>query len=834
MSQPDPEIFQEWYNLLMAQAPDGYQPHLIRVQAGGKNPAKGLPWKDEQARLTFDDAMSWMADGGNVGCAAMPSDQLAIVDIDSDDEVVSTDTLPPGLICRSRSRRGLHGYYWADIDNTAVSGKGEIRSQGQYAVVPGSYVETDPETAPDPDSGLLGYYTVESDSPAQPVNKDSLPGWFFDKRTGPGQAGKETVHRSPVSDDYDVSDRLSYALETDDKLRELWHDVSKPPGDNTDRSKRELALAGKLSFWFENDEKQVADLMDKSGAHKWANRPDPSYRDSVLLAVDPTADYYTPAKSASPPSVAELVAQYSDEYDNPAEVPDDILAVPSSTDGGVTAQGGATETLTPVGQALKPESILVHAQVELDEGQEPADAIQKLNTAELAAYCWRVIKQNPNVHIRVRRDNATLWAYDDGIWKPDGTRQLRQAGRKLVTDECWTPQVLNHLEEQVRADIQAEVFASDMGLAPGQLACENGLLDLDAAASDDPGEDAIRPLRPTDYALQKVPHVWDPEVGYEHWADLVEEWAEDGAADILQEAAGYLLEVGSMPIHRAVLLLGSGANGKGTFLDAIRHMIGPENSTNIELQLLAQDQHERSRLYGAMANIDDDLSAQSLGHGIGMFKKLVGNDMVQARELYQPGFEFRATAKHIYAANEVPDVSSDVSADDEAFWRRWVLVEFPNHYPASQADPHLQDKITQETYQQGILNWAIKGRYRLLEQGHFTGESFDAIDKRRRWQSWGDAVARFIEKCVSYDEDAPKITTGDAHRRFSAWCRAEGITTNLGQAAFTAAMKNENVGYGTSVRIDGSVQRGYKAMRLSDEVPDLDTTPERDTDLQSF
>jgi putative DNA primase/helicase len=235
-----------------------------------------------------------------------------------------------------------------------------------------------------------------------------------------------------------------------------------------------------------------------------------------------------------------------------------------------------------------------------------------------------------------------------------------------------------------------------------------------------------------------------------------------------------------------------------------------------------------------MANIDDDLSAESLGHGIGMFKKLVGNDMVQARELYQPGFEFRATAKHIYAANEVPDVSSDVSADDEAFWRRWVLVEFPNHYPASQADPHLQDEITEETYQQGILNWAIKGRHRLLQQGHFTGESFDAIDKRRRWQSWGDAVARFIEKCVSYDEDAPNMTTGDAHRRFSAWCRAEGITTNLGQAAFTAKMKNERVGYQTSVRVDGSVQRGYKAMALSDAVPDLDATPDRDADVQSF
>lgn len=833
MTRPDTEEFKKWYKLLMADAPDGYEPHLIRVMGGEKNPASGFGWKQEQARLSFDEAISYMQNGGNVGCAAMEDDLLAIVDMDTDDQVIESDALPDGLICRTRSRRGLHGYYWGNLENAAVSGKGEVRSQGMYGVVPGSFVDTDPDDAPDPDSEQLGYYTVETEQPAQAVSEDDLPAIFYDDEDE--QADQQAPEGTTDSaDDYDENERLSHALEVDDKLSSLWNDVSKPPSESTDRSAREYALAGKLSFWFDNDESQVADLMDASGAHKWAQRTDASYRDSILSAVESTSESYTPAKKNDPPSIAELVVRYSDEYDKPSDVPGDFLEVAATPDGGVSAQAPGGQAAAPLGQAIKPESILLHAGIEIEDDQEPADGINKLSTAQKAAFAWRVIKRNPNIHIRVRRDNASLWAFDDGIWKPDGTRQLRQSGRQLITDECWTPQVLAHLEEQVRADIDAEVYAKEMGLMPGQLAVANGLLDLDAAAADDPPDDAIRPLRPTDYALQRVPHEWDPDADYSHWADLVEEWAEDGAAEILQEAAGYTLEVGSMPIHRAVLLLGSGANGKGTFLDGVRGMIGEENTTNIELQRLAQDQHERSRLYGTVANIDDDLSAKSLGHGIGMFKKLVGNDMVQARQLYQEGFEFKATAKHIYAANEVPDVSSDVSADDEAFWRRWVLVEFPNHYPPSEADPDLQDKISEDAYQQGILNWAIEGRHRLLQQGYFTGESFDAIDKRRRWQSWGDAVARFIEKCVSYDEDAPRLTTSQAHRRFSAWCRAEGITMNLGQAAFTAKMKNERVGYSKSLRVDGSVQRGYKAMGLSDAVPDLETTPDRNTNVESF
>jgi hypothetical protein len=41
------------------------------------------------------------------------------------------------------------------------------------------------------------------------------------------------------------------------------------------------------------------------------------------------------------------------------------------------------------------------------------------------------------------------------------------------------------------------------------------------------------------------------------------------------------------------------------------------------------------------------------------------------------------------------------------------------------------------------------------------------------------------------------------------------------------SLKDEDVGYKTSIRIDGKVQRGYDALGLSDDVPELDDTPER-------
>jgi len=125
-----------------------------------------------------------------------------------------------------------------------------------------------------------------------------------------------------------------------------------------------------------------------------------------------------------------------------------------------------------------------------------------------------------------------------------------------------------------------------------------------------------------------------------------------------------------------------------------------------------------------------------------------------------------------------------------------------------------------------VLNWAIEGRQRLLDQEHFTNEDHHAHQKRERWQAWGESVDKFISECVERDPGADRITTTEAHSRYAAWCRANDEDP-VGQRAFTNTLKNEDVGYKTSIRINGQVQRGYNALGFSGDVPALDDTPER-------
>lgn len=498
------------------------------------------------------------------------------------------------------------------------------------------------------------------------------------------------------------------------------------------------------------------------------------------------------------------------------------LPTKAQADGGTAAvQSGTPEVGDDVAPELSPAQVIARA------GLGEDGDISDLNDREKAAKVWELIKQTDEYHVRVRHqdDHCSLWAYDDGTWAQDGERVVAQAARNALKPKNYGANVRNELKAQALADDDpdVQVGATELGLDPGLLAVANGVVDLDAAARG-AGDDALRELEPTDYALTRLPVAYDPDATTGDWDEYVNEWAEDGKADALQEYVGYCLHVGALPIHRALLLVGAGANGKGTFLRVVRALLGEENTSSIELQTLANERDAVADFYGSLANIDDDLSARKLGQGRGMFKKLVGGDRVRARRLYQSGFEFQATGKHLYAANEVPNV--DVSDDDEAFWRRWLLVEFPNHYPPTERDTELTDKLTDNDTLSGVLNWAIEGRRRLLEQGYFTNEYRYGHEKRSRWQAWGDSVDTFIQECLERDEDARNWSTSQVHQRYAAWCR-ETDHEPVGQQNLTNRLKREPFDYGRK-RVDGAATRAFGALSFADEVPALDDTPDRD------
>jgi putative DNA primase/helicase len=161
---PDSNEFTKFHMLLIESAPAGYSPHYFRLAKHSKAPATQFgSWKDPKNRLIIKMAVRWMERGGNIGIAGMEYDPL--VNIDLDGLNVRKELLKPTLTTRSRSRTGIHGFYFTkdkkSIPNIPTDNDGEVRSQGQYVVAAGSYVPTDPDTVPKEYRDTAGYYTIE-------------------------------------------------------------------------------------------------------------------------------------------------------------------------------------------------------------------------------------------------------------------------------------------------------------------------------------------------------------------------------------------------------------------------------------------------------------------------------------------------------------------------------------------------------------------------------------------------------------------------------------------------------------------------------------------------
>lgn len=587
--------------------------------------------------------------------------------------------------------------------------------------------------------------------------------------------------------DTDLVEKAKNA-ENGDKFDRLWN--GRTAGYKSHSEARQ-ALANLLAFWTRGDESRMLRLFKQSDLCRGDDDIRTFENYEIPTALDGRTDYYEP------------------------DTDDGDTDRPNTPGESLDSDDGMDVSLTP-------------SQVRAWAGLGEDEDISDLTDREKAACVWDLVVEHDETHVRVRRDNGSLWAYDDGVWKPEGERALRHAGRRALGSMNYGQNVLAELKAQARSDPRVEVEADEFGLSPGTIAVENGLVYLDAAA-DGGGDDAIRELEPEDYALAQLPVRYDPDATADEWKEFVGQVVEPDKIEAVQEYAGYALHRGGMPHSKALLLVGSGSNGKTTFLNVIRALLGPEHTTSKPVHKFDEDNHVAD-LYGVLANIDADLSEGSLSsEGIATFKRLVGGDEIDARKLYEDAFSFTPTAKHLYACNQVPDVSTYVSDHDIAFWRRWIIVEFPNYFPPDARDPELEQRLTTDESLSGVLNWAIDGWKRMVDQDGFT--NIESHDKTRQaWQSWGESVEKFIADCVERDEDAPRLTTGDAYARYQAWCRDIGADT-VGRRRFTDTLKQEDVGYGRH-RINGKSQRGYKALGLSDDVPELvdDEDDDRDDD----
>lgn len=291
----------------------------------------------------------------------------------------------------------------------------------------------------------------------------------------------------------------------------------------------------------------------------------------------------------------------------------------------------------------------------------------------------------------------------------------------------------------VTTDVRARTGDLPVNADLDTINVANGLLDWRTGA--------LRPHDPTYLSTIQVPVAYDGAATCPLWSQFLTDILPDDLQRLLQEWVGYCL-IPDTRQQKALLLLGSGANGKSTALGILVQLLGSANVSSVTLQALCDNRFAAAELVDKLANVFADLPATEI-KATSMFKAIVGGDEIPAERKYKDLFKFRPFARLIYSANRPPAVTAQ-DADSIAYWRRWHVVPFGNSVPETKQDKNLPAKLAANL--PGILNWALVGLRRLQERGYFD-PPLAAQDALAGYRSRSDSVVAFIEEACELGPD---------------------------------------------------------------------------------
>jgi P4 family phage/plasmid primase-like protien len=425
-------------------------------------------------------------------------------------------------------------------------------------------------------------------------------------------------------------------------------------------------------------------------------------------------------------------------------------------------------------------------------GQTPMARRTRLQMQQLAEAdtdCFGLAREFVNTEGRDRHGHITIrcwrgewYRHQDGrfVIVSDGAMRVVLTGfiksyidEKRLTDvlgyalrvsKSLVANTLNALSAIVAVadDIEMPAWLGDEGNGPF-LATKNGLLDLSEPSAPTP---RVIENSPQWFSTVALPVNYDPAAKCDGWMVFLGEVMEGDAdrIELIQELAGYLLTVDTTQ-HKFVVAEGEGANGKSVLLDVLTALLGPENVAHVPLEMFG-NRFQLTPTVGKLANVcaevgEIDRVAE------GFLKQFTAGDRMYFDRKNMSGVMAYPSARLILSTNNRPQFR-DRSA---GLWRRMIVLPFRVTIPVERQDPLLKEKLKSEL--PGILNWALRGRVRLEERGHFNIPAICAEALEEYKQESNPARVFLTENCAA--EASASTSCSHLYAEYVIWSKENGF-----------------------------------------------------------
>ena len=322
-----------------------------------------------------------------------------------------------------------------------------------------------------------------------------------------------------------------------------------------------------------------------------------------------------------------------------------------------------------------------------------------------------------------------------------------------------------------------EMFNSNPLLIP----LRNGVYDLTIerdCVDADSLRRKFRPYRPDDYITHAFDANYNPDADGEHWIRAIEQWCWDPVFNIpddeLIEYLWYAIGctvTGSADAQAMFVVYGPGGNGKSTLVGTIARMM--DKHATVMLQNLFQaDKNtsaEPARQVEPLRNkrmvIHPELPADGkLDYT--KIKRIVSNEPLQARRLYEEATSIVPTWTIWCTANDIPEIT------DQAAWRRIKIIPFRKVFvpniktllPVGQLDPELPHKLWEQ--RDYLATQAC--HYAALWLKHGLPTSTTVAQATQDVHRVSDPFEDWFQRCVEIDS-AGVVTNEEAYQHYKKY-----------------------------------------------------------------
>lgn len=355
------------------------------------------------------------------------------------------------------------------------------------------------------------------------------------------------------------------------------------------------------------------------------------------------------------------------------------------------------------------------------------------------------------------KDTKTIYVYDEGVYKPEGEIIINSKAQKKLDYQSRNKRI-----NETVGYIERHTYKSHNDFDNEQyLSLENGLLNVETLE--------FKEHTPEHLTTAKLPVSYDPDADCPKFKEFLSQVVYEEDQALLQELVGFCL-LKDYRFKKCGILLGAGDNGKSTFLEIIRkYLLGGDNVSSVELQQLSNNRFAAHDLLGKIANFGSETPKKAFTDSA-LFKKLTGGDSVRIEQKRKAAFDFYNYATMIFACNSLPPTKDTTPA----FWTRWAIIDFPYTFKEDDPERKTQEEIFEEICtpeeMSGVLNWALEGLHRLLDNNPFSSSKTQE-EIKEQWIKKSNSMRAFAMEYIEKHHNH-FVTKGDMYAAYSEFCHS--------------------------------------------------------------